>query len=293
MNLSECLNPNCTCINGECYTNYPEDKCDCFDGWTGIECNTPICNPSCVNGICNTPGVCTCNTGWTGILCNEPICSPSCINGDCIAWNMCNCSDCYYGDYCQNFNKTCELCQIGNECVFNCSLNCGVNGECVVTEFNEQCNCLDGWTGSSCNTPICNPSCVNGVCNTPGVCTCNTGWTGNLCDIPTCSPECVYGSCTAPYTCTCITGYQGSTCLQPICTCGLHGTCVAPDVCKCEDGWYGDLCENECDGSTPVELCYEPLLYYNATNCVDNARRCHNPPCDWKTCPNQLLNHLK
>ena len=317
----ECPDSNCTCPiyvcdlncnNGECVFNETLEKvCLCENGWTGSICDIPICNPSCINGNCTSPGVCNCTEGWDGDQCDNIICNPSCINGDCIAWNTCNCSDCYYGNYCQDFNKTCELCQIGNECIFNCSLICGVNGECVVTELNEQCNCLDGWTGSSCNTPICNPVCINGNCTSPGVCTCNTGWTGNLCDIPLCSPSCVNGYCTGPNICTCDSNWSGPSCETPNCvpSC-VNGTCVAPDHCQCDAGYTSNDCSvptcygipqgnvNVCHGNgtcDDVDLCSCDTNYYgdmcNEWDCFGYAHTdinvcnehgiCHSPDdCD-------------
>jgi hypothetical protein len=41
--------------------------------------------------------------------------------------------------------------------------------------------CCDGWTGATCNEPICTTACVNGHCIAPDTCSCNTDYAGEAC----------------------------------------------------------------------------------------------------------------
>jgi len=48
--------------------------CECFYGYEGANCATPISDPPCVHGTPYEPNKCTCEEGWTGILCDVPDC---------------------------------------------------------------------------------------------------------------------------------------------------------------------------------------------------------------------------
>ncbi|CAF3556554.1 unnamed protein product [Adineta steineri] len=45
----------------------------------------------------------------------------------------------------------------------------------------QKTTCCDGWTGDSCDQPICKTACVNGTCTAPNKCTCKDGFAGELC----------------------------------------------------------------------------------------------------------------
>lgn len=45
----------------------------------------------------------------------------------------------------------------------------------------QQDACCEGWTGTSCDVPICTLACVNGQCTAPDTCLCNTGYAGEAC----------------------------------------------------------------------------------------------------------------
>eukprot|EP01029_Cantina_marsupialis_P003742 TRINITY_DN1376_c0_g1_i4.p1 TRINITY_DN1376_c0_g1~~TRINITY_DN1376_c0_g1_i4.p1 ORF type:complete len:1213 (-),score=332.82 TRINITY_DN1376_c0_g1_i4:120-3419(-) len=133
------------------------DVCECSDGWSGTDCNTPLCrhknteDPSvptygketgCMNGgICSDKDTCTCitlesiihqahpdeyrgTTGWTGTDCSIPIC----IQG----W----------------FDSTCMGVSLGGEGCYRCPNG----GTCVGPDT---CECADGWQGHDCRTPVC------------------------------------------------------------------------------------------------------------------------------------------
>ena len=79
-----------------------------------------VCDPPCVNGVCEENNQCHCMPGWTGILCNNGIvllnyiiyiynslfifsatCIPDCVNGECIGPNICDCDPGWTGDRCR------------------------------------------------------------------------------------------------------------------------------------------------------------------------------------------------
>lgn len=88
-------------------------KITCRPGYTGDDCQTPICNGNCNgNGKCIKPDVCACFTGYLQIEnCTIPICfgvfgnetTTVCSNGNgrCVGPDVCECRS-------GRFGKTCE-----------------------------------------------------------------------------------------------------------------------------------------------------------------------------------------
>ena len=81
---------NFSCGNGICVA---DNLCQCFDGWTGDQCDEGIdqllalcssillhefcvvlCSPVCGNGYCVPTNSCVCNPGWTGDRCRTGTC---------------------------------------------------------------------------------------------------------------------------------------------------------------------------------------------------------------------------
>ena len=62
------------CMNGA--TCIGPDQCHCVKGWTGFQCEIPICTIPCysIGGNCTAPDTCTCNAGWTDALCETRMC---------------------------------------------------------------------------------------------------------------------------------------------------------------------------------------------------------------------------
>ena len=87
-----CINQFRSCFLLNAKKSYGQ-CCECDEGWTGYDCNTPICSQDCVQGVCWNPDVCLCTTGWKAEDCNTPICS-NCQHGACIDVNVCRC---FYG----------------------------------------------------------------------------------------------------------------------------------------------------------------------------------------------------
>jgi hypothetical protein len=163
--------PSCSCVAGQ---------------WTGLECATPICSPSCQNGAsCNPqiPPVCVCVGQWQGADCSTPLlintCPTDCGVGSCSASTNCTCS--------------CPPGYSGNACqLFACSLNCSSNGACEAQAGSAppRCNCAPQWAGGpACDQRVCVPNdCLNGgqcrvVSASAVACDCSATWTGSQCQV--------------------------------------------------------------------------------------------------------------
>eukprot|EP01086_Lenisia_limosa_P001939 TRINITY_DN1408_c0_g1_i3.p1 TRINITY_DN1408_c0_g1~~TRINITY_DN1408_c0_g1_i3.p1 ORF type:complete len:736 (-),score=95.11 TRINITY_DN1408_c0_g1_i3:53-2260(-) len=95
------------------------------------------------------------------------------------------------------------------------------------TILGRHCNrCSAGWSGTKCQTPVCNPACVSGSCVAPNKCKCPERHTGAHCE------SCINGWKTFP------------ACDTPICNnCDPdHGKCVAPEKCECSKKFSGKDC---------------------------------------------------
>lgn len=128
------------------------DTCTCTDGYSGFDCNTPLCRhlqPSgkvtgCLNaGICISRDECECIqtdsqlytvhpesarglTGWTGTDCSIPMC----IQG-------------FFDPFCTDLDQA----PAGQGCY-----RCSNGGNCTAPDM---CTCAHGWTGYDCRTPVC------------------------------------------------------------------------------------------------------------------------------------------
>ena len=138
-----------------------------------------------------------------------------------------------------------------------CSLVCANGGLCTYVNNVQQCTCLPGYTGSTCQTSsnACNssPCKNNGTCNYDSVsnsysCACSQGFNGLNCEsaiLGTCNSNpcmnngiCNYNSQTNSYTCSCSSGFQGTNCETSLCTlnCINNGQCVITNGvqnCQC------------------------------------------------------------
>jgi len=127
------------------------DECSCPDGFTGDDCNTPLCRHiqadgtlvSCVNaGVCGAKDSCKCprtdsvlyqsyrkmkagKTGYNGTDCSIPMCMQGTYDKTCR------------GDFAP-----------GGEGCFRCKNG----GNCTAPDF---CTCTAEWTGYDCGTPVC------------------------------------------------------------------------------------------------------------------------------------------
>ncbi|KAL5288764.1 hypothetical protein ACFFRR_009150 [Megaselia abdita] len=108
-----------------------------------------ICDPECINGVCDGNGICICFENYTLLYENycEPLCDPSCEFGRCATPNDCRCQNGY------RKNDTNWY-----QCEPVCDQEC-VNSEC---DSPNNCKCLDGYVLSSWSDFECFPICEEG-----------------------------------------------------------------------------------------------------------------------------------
>merc|ERR1711907_364032 len=219
------------------------DTCTCTDGYSGFDCNTPLCRhlqPSgkvtgCLNaGICISRDECECIqtdsqlytvhpesarglTGWTGTDCSIPMC----IQG-------------FFDAFCTDLAQA----PAGEGCY-----RCSNGGNCTAPDF---CTCAPEWTGYDCQIPVCTQVVSGGTllelatvdaakvqqyeldpCFSEGLFHWNGVYIGQ-------------GNCTKPNVCTCFCNKIGSPWSDPLQ--GIFfkppkGTIYGTDVCQ--DGFEG------------------------------------------------------
>ena len=175
----------------------------------------------------------------------------------------CACPASYSGTYCEVKSFT--------NCVSPTWSECLSRGICIDGPTDFTCNCLPGWTNSTCQTNV--DECASNPCQNGGeciedeayekmiyTCACADGFGGDNCELKlTCDPDA--GDVCSPDLCDPAAGDPCCTATGNPC---LHGaTCSEGEagavLCDCLPGWEGDNCEiniDECDGSGgPSDLC--------------------------------------
>lgn len=235
---------------GNC--NLDLQVCECFHGFTGIDCSVATSCQNCVNGYCDQ-GKCLCFDGFYGPTCEVKQCPKMCSgNGICYEGN-CDCSGMWNG-------RDCSVCKCRH-------------GECD----GVGCKCFKGFDGELCEDRICD-RCGNGVC-VEDLCVCQAGYSGMHCE--TCIDSSICGACKSSSDCntgTCLSGtchcpprYSGKHC--EVSPCSSHGV-LSHKSCICDEGYYGEdcshsiTCANNCSnhGICHAGLCYcEPE--YTGADC--------------------------
>jgi len=222
------------CANaGTCVSSGGHDYgCQCAPGFSGERCEST----HCTQGYCRNGGTCgrqldvlkcSCVSGFTGARCEQAV-SP-CASSPCLSGGTC------IEPSVGGFSCLCPADRRGVRCdqvidPGNCqSLRCLNGGTCWCVEGTStcRCECLPGFTDTTCSTLI--NACQSLPCLHAGTC------------FTLASPP---GS----YACACAAGYTGSRCESAINECesnpcsGSQSSCVdlvARFVCVCDPGFTG------------------------------------------------------
>ncbi|XP_055298190.1 teneurin-a isoform X3 [Sitodiplosis mosellana] len=291
--------PNDCSGRGSCYLG----KCDCIDGFQGVDCSKSVCPVLCSGhghygggmchceegykggeceipaGECQVPGCsghgrciegeCHCERGFKGHDCSEPDCmDPTCSgHGTCIS-GQCYCKAGWQGEDCSTVDQQ----------VYQCLPGCSERGTYDLETGT--CICDRHWTGPDCSQAVCSLDCgPNGICES-GKCRCNPGYVGNLCDQLPCDARCAeHGQCKNG-TCVCSQGWNGRHCTLPGCEngCSRHGQCTLEDgeyKCVCIEGWSGSDCSIQLEMNCNDNIDND---HDGMTDCSD-SECCSHPIC--------------
>ncbi|CAI4225081.1 unnamed protein product [Auanema sp. JU1783] len=221
------------------YTCGSQGEKICKNGWTGQNCNEPVCESGCVNGTCIAPNTCSCKSGFTGSSCSVCIPHEDCIHGTCANNKpfTCACKAGWTGHFCDEDLHFCSHhtpCQNGGTCM---------NGRLSRRQrrgVEYTCTCPSGFGGANCETKLTDQHCGdNEICYNGGECVmaansnstlqcrCPSGFVGPRCQYDVSKFELGYDPC-AKNPC------------QNGATCGRHRS---EALCQCSSPCYsGPFC---------------------------------------------------
>ncbi|KAF4033201.1 LCCL domain-containing protein [Phytophthora infestans] len=274
------------------------DECACGDGWTGIDCNTPLCrfqkadkragvSSGCRNGgVCVSKDQCRCitvqsslhdqyssaptgRTGYFGSDCALPICIQGVFDPICNASVVANALNLTSGNITGIDGIASSIVSSGDGC-----FRCKNGGLCLAPDI---CACAEGWTGFDCSTPICELSkavvaSVRSTLFTVDELKVETfrtdpcGTTGGRWGKETVNGAVVgQGNCTLPMKCTCL-------CRQRY------------DKKLCDS--IGDFCEKP--WQDPFHRSIPPGFVYGTRDCVDGFQGIEDDDGNFQSCHLQI-----
>ncbi|KAF4318612.1 hypothetical protein BBO99_00007233 [Phytophthora kernoviae] len=287
--IYECFN------SGACVA---PDECACSDGWSGIDCNTPLCrfleadtsgtvSYGCRNGgLCIDQDQCRCITvestlheqfptapigltGYFGSDCALPICIQGIYDPICNASVVASNLNLTSGNITGVTHTGSSIVSSGDGCY-----RCKNGGLCVAPDM---CACAEGWSGFDCSTPICELSTATTVSLRPTLFTVDElkvaafrtdpcGTEGGRWGKEIVNGALVgQGNCTLPMNCTCLCR-------------------VRYDKQRCAN--TGELCEKP--WHDPFGRSIPPGYVYGTRDCVDGFQGLEDAHGNFQTCHLQV-----
>ena len=239
----------CECKKANSDGYDPKDCSKCVRGYVekttanGQECQKCPAGCSgrgdCKNSDDSSAIFCDCDANFGGVDCSE--CVPSQTGSDCDK----SCPDTIYP---AKFNAA-----PGSPY----ALPCNGQGSCYFSDTTEkaECECDEGYNGTSCAVPC--PRFADDVkpCSGHGACMFNA------------SDGTTYCGCDDPYEGDlCETSTPATTCVNCNTT---QGICVEENgeqVCKCLEGYYDDACDSQCGCQNGGRCSNNGTCYWNCTS---------------------------
>ncbi|XP_055692338.1 low-density lipoprotein receptor-related protein 1 [Lutzomyia longipalpis] len=254
----------------------PPLRCNCPSAWTGERCeiSATVCRKFCHNGATcvdrdKNGTQCICAEGFQGSRC-EYCTDLMCDNGGVCRKTVngvsaCDCPDRFSGRMCE---------------IDSCANYCTDKGKCLNSMAGPKCICDTGYTGTKCESRICDKCQNGGICvaseHSDGFrCECPKEYGGDLCEVDICKENPHHEVCT-PSNCGSFYCQNGGTCLS------VNGTIA----CKCTKEWTGDSCQKyvpdvQCDNYCGNNgLCQIDAQNQRYCLCVGDwtGEKCMTPP---------------
>lgn len=114
------------------------------------------------------------------------------------------------------------------------------------TFTGRKCDCFQRDRGQYClllTAVVCSRHCHNGgQCASPDECLCLPGWTGPSCETGECSLDFIFQECSGVCDFWVLILSSPPALCSSVCLNG--GSCVRQNTCECPHGFYGSQCQN-------------------------------------------------
>lgn len=250
------------------------------------------------NGACTAPDTCTCADGWSGYDCNVPLCTYTDIYGDTIV-------GCRYGGICYDVNLCkCTSQQSLLYLLHDEPLNVETGWTakdcsmaiCTQGYFDPDCRGVPPGVGGVASMGQGCYRCDNGGnCTAPDVCTCPVQWTGYDCRTPVCVQHATRQTIADLNTIdvAVIEAFEydpcGSTVMEEWGDKEVsRGNCTRPNTCTClckvrayrgPDGQYNDV-----PWIDPLSRALPPGYIFGRFDCIDGFEGNLNPDGTFSSC---------